>query len=851
MRVPLSWLREYADIPADATGHDVAERLIRAGLEVETVHQLGIDITGPIVIGEVREIEEVTGLKKPIRYCRVDVGEANGGVRGIICGATNFVVGDRVVVALPGAILPGPFAISARKTYDHISDGMISSARELGLGEEHTGIIVLHPGETAGSPTGPDLASLPLGSDAIEPLGLREDVLDIAVTPDRGYGLSVRGIAREAATSYGIAFRDPAAAVDIAAADGPAEPYPASIDDPTACDRFVLRTVTGFDPGRPSPLWLRYRLHLCGLRSVSLAVDVTNYLMLELGQPLHAFDRSKLSGRIVVRRARPGERLETLDHMVQDLHPDDILITDAAGPLSLAGTIGGLHSEIDDRSTDLVIEAAHFDALGTAKMGRRHGVSSEASRRFERGVDRELPPAAAAKAVQLLSALGGGTLGGQTDTNLPPEPVRITIPASRPGQIAGHDIPAERVVSYLMSVGCAIEVDARPSTRAAAADAALLLVTPPSWRPDLTDPADLDEEVIRLEGYDTVRGVLPVAPAGRGLTPRQRIRRRIGRALAGAGYVEVLAFPFIGPADLDALGLDEDDPRRQTLRLLNPLSQEQPLLRTTLLPGLLTIARRNISRGFPDLALFETGTVFRPTDKEGDPAALLGVMSAPTAKELEELDAALPRQPWRVAVVLTERWEPDGWWGAGRAATWADAIEAARVVVAEAGATLDVRADDHAPWHPGRCAALIVGDRLIGHAGELHPRVVAAYELPPRTCAMELELDAFEPVSDPVPLARTISTYPVAIQDVALVVPDVVPAAAVQAALRDGAGELLESISLFDVYTGAQIGEGRRSLAFTLRFRAPDRTLTVEETTAARDAAVAEAGRRLGAVLRG
>jgi phenylalanyl-tRNA synthetase beta chain len=341
-----------------------------------------------------------------------------------------------------------------------------------------------------------------------------------------------------------------------------------------------------------------------------------------------------------------------------------------------------------------------------------------------------------------------------------------------------------------------------------------------------------------------------MAPAGRGLLPRQRLRRRIGRVLAGAGYVEVLAFPFIGPDDLDALGLDESDPRRLALRLLNPLSKERPLLRTTLLPGLLATARRNISRGFADLALFETGLVFRPTDKEGDPAPLLGVAGPPTREQQEELDAALPRQPWRVAVILTGRWEPAGWWGEGRPAVWADAMQAAKLVVAEAGVDLEVRADDHAPWHPGRCAALVVDDRVVGHAGELHPRVIAAFELPARSCAMELELDAFEPESEPVPVAEPISAYPVATQDVALVVTDSVPAGEVTAALRDGAGELLESIRLFDVYTGNQIGPGRRSLAFALRFRAPDRTLTVEETTAARDAAVAEAARRTGAELR-
>ncbi len=826
MRVALSWLREFADIPAGQSGRDMAERLIKAGLEVETVDQVGIDVTGPIVVGAVRHIEELTGLKKPIRYCQVDVGAQHGGVRGIICGATNFAVGDSVVVGLPGAILPGPFAISARKTYGFISDGMICSPRELGLGDDHTGILVL----------GPD--PLPVGADAIEPLGLREDVLDIAVTPDRSYCLSVRGIAREAATAYGVAFHDPAH-VDVAAADGPETPYEAAVGDPTACDRFVLRTIAGFDPSRPSPLWLRHRLHLSGMRPISLAVDVTNYLMIELGQPLHAFDRRKLTGPVVVRRARPGEQLETLDHVVRDLDPEDILITDSSGPISIAGTMGGLHTEIDESSTDLVIEAAHFSAVGIARMSRRHGLSSEASRRFERGVDPELPPRAAAKAARMLAELGGGTLGTASEVDLPRTPVMIRIPVDRPGRTAGREIPAERVRSYLEEIGCTV-----------AGDGQSLRVVPPTWRPDLTDPADLDEEVIRIEGYDTVPSALPIAPPGRGHSHGQRLRRRVGRALSGAGFVEVVSYPFVGEADLDALGLDEADPRRNALRLRNPLSQEEPLLRTTLLPGLLAAARRNMSRGFGDLALYETGLVFRPTDKEGDPAPRLGVAAAPRAEELAALDAALPRQPWRVAVVLTGQWEPAGWWGSGRAVTWADAVAAARTFAAAAGATLTVRADEHAPWHPGRCAELLVDGRMVGHAGELHPRVVEAYGLPARACAMEIELGLLAGDDEVVTAAPAVSGFPVATQDVALVVDAAVPAADVEAALRDGAGELLESIRLFDVYTGDQVGEGKRSLAYALRFRASDRTLTVEETTAARDAAVAEAAHRTGAALR-
>jgi len=832
MRVPLSWLREYVELPAGLTGRELAAKLIAAGLEVETVEAAGADLTGPLVVGQVLAIEELTEFKKPIRYCQVDIGNSGGGSgdrrredaapQNIICGARNFAVGDKVVVVLPGATLPGGFQISERKTYGRTSEGMICSVSELGIGDDHSGILVL-PEDT------------PIGIDAIELLGIRDDVLDIAVTPDRGYCLSIRGVAREAAIAYDAEFHDPAR-VELPDYGGTTA-YPASIADPTACDRFILREVRGLDPDAQTPLWMRVRLFRAGMRPVSLAVDITNYLMLELGQPLHAFDRTKLTGPIVVRRAEPGERLETLDHVKRTLDPEDILITDQSGPISMAGTMGGVHTEIDAASTDLVLEAAHFDDIGTARMVRRHRLHSEASYRFERGVDWELPLFASYKAVAMLAELGGAQIvPGVTQAEAPIRPVTVRMWADHPDKVAGAEYGLETVRMRLAQVGCTVTGEG------------VLNVVPPSWRPDLTDPNDLAEEVLRLEGYDSIPLRAPTSVAGRGLTPAQRLRRRVARALAAAGYAETLAYPFVSDKDWDGLQLPADDPRRKALRLANPLSEDEPLLRTTLLPGLLRTAARNVGRGFPDLAVFEMGLVYRP--REGAPAKAPrpAVDRGPTPEEIATVEAALPDQPHRVAVVLTGEREPAGWWGEGRPAGWADAVEAARVVAREAGARLTVTADQHAPWHPGRCAALYQGGTLVGHAGELHPRVIQAYGLPPRSCAMELELSRLEPAGGVV--APHVSTFPVAIQDVALVVAEDVPAASVEAALREGAGELLESIRLFDVYTGEQVGEGRRSLAYTLRFRADDRTLTAEETTAARDAAVAVAADRTGAVLR-
>ncbi|SDD38497.1 phenylalanine--tRNA ligase subunit beta [Streptomyces prasinopilosus] len=836
MRVPLSWLREYVDLPATETGRDVQAKLISAGLEVETVEHLGADLKGPLVVGQVLTIEELEGFKKPIRFCTVDVGQANGtGLpQEIVCGARNFAAGDKVVVVLPGAVLPGGFAIAARKTYGKVSHGMICSGDELGMGDDGSNGIIVLPPETE------------VGRDAVELLELVDEVLDIAVTPDRGYCLSMRGVARETAIAYGLPLRDPAL-LDV---PGPnAYGYPVEVSDPVGCDRFTARTVTGLSPDARSPIWLTRRLQKAGMRPVSLAVDVTNYVMLELGQPLHAYDRSLVRGTIGVRRAEQGEKLTTLDGVRRTLDAEDLVITDERGPIGLAGVMGGADTEIADHgleqaTSEVVVEAAHFDPVTVARTARRHKLSSEASRRFERGVDPQAAAAAAQRTVDLLVLLAGGTAeAGVTEFTAPSAPHTLTIPADHPDRVAGVAYGRETVVRRLQQVGCDVHGQDE------------LIVTVPSWRPDLTDPNDLAEEVIRLEGYENLPISLPRPPAGRGLTPRQRLHRRTGRALAGAGYVEAPNYPFVGEQIFDQLGLEADDPARRVVKLTNPLNDEEPALRTSLLPGLLGALRRNDGRGSHDLALFETGLVFKP--REEQPAAVrLPVDRRPTDEELAGLDAALPDQPRHVAAVLAGARERAGWWGAGRPADWADAVEAARTVAAEAGAELVVRQGRYGPWHPGRCAELAVtvdgAERVIGHAGELHPRVVKNLGLPARTCAMELDLDALEQAGEGVPQAPGISTFPVATQDVALVVDGSVPAADVEAALREGAGELLESIRLFDVYENAgQLGEGRKSLAYALRFRAPDRTLTVDEASAARESAVALAGERTGATLRG
>ncbi len=579
------------------------------------------------------------------------------------------------------------------------------------------------------------------------------------------------------------------------------------------------------------------RITAAGMRPISLAVDITNYVMLETGRPIHGYDADKVQGAIVVRRARDGERLTTLDGTDRTLDAGDLVVTDDSGIIGLGGVMGGETTEMSGTTTSILVEAAHWDAVSMFRTGRRHKITSEAGKRNERGVDPTICEAAADRVVELLVEHGGGeTDPGVTVVGTPPAMPVVAVPGDLASRVSGMPITEEQSIACLQAVGC--EVDG----------SGILSVTPPPWRPDLTDAQDFSEEVVRLVGYDRVPSVLPTPPSGRGLTRAQQLRRRVGRTLAGEGYVEVVTFPFVGEADLDALGLPADDRRRDVLRLSNPLSAEAGSMTTTLLPGLLRAAGKNVGHGITDVAIFETGTVTLP--RHSGPAAILPVDRRPTDEEFAALDAALPAQPLHLAVVASGEATSGGWWGEARRVAWADAVEAVRSVAAALGLEVSASSAELAPWHPGRCAELSVDGTVVGHAGEVHPTVCQSFGLPKRTVAAEVDLDLLLDRAVHLRQAPTFSSYPVAKEDVALVVDTSVPAADVEAALREGAGELLESIRLFDVYTGDQVGEGRKSLAYALRFRALDRTLKEGEAAAARDAAVALAAERTGAVQR-
>jgi phenylalanyl-tRNA synthetase beta chain len=826
VKVPVAWLREYAALPADLTTADLAARLTAFDLKLEEIISSGI--RGPLTVGRVVTVEpEEQKNGKTINWCSVDVGEDEP--RGIVCGAHNFGADDLVVVALPGTVLPAlaQFVaggeIASRKTYGHVSDGMICSSAELGVGGDANGIIVLDP--DAAKP----------GADAIELLGLADDVLELEVNPDRAYALSVRGVARDAALAFGVPFTDPAD-LDPVSGDGPGA-YPVAVDDPVGCPVFTTVTVTGIDPTRPTPDWMARRIEQSGMRSLSLPIDITNYVMLELGQPIHGYDRALLQGAIGVRRAADGERLTTLDGVTRKLSSNDLLITDDRGPIGLAGVMGGADVELSETTTDVVIEAAHFDPATIARTARVQKLPSEASKRFERGVDPTLPARAGTRVAQLLVELAGGTLEpGIAIVGEPPEASAVSIAADLPSRVTGIDIDTQTAIGALEANGIALTVQGDE-----------LVATPPPWRPDVTDPYDLVEEVLRVVGYDRVPSILPTAPAGHGLTKAQRLRRRAGHVLAGEGLVEVKTFPFAGPADFDRLGFAADDGRRRQVQLENPLSAEEPGMTTTLLVGLLKAAALNLGRGHADVAITETARVFLPGSESPD-APIYGVDGRPSETEVAALDAALPAQPWHVGFVLAGHREVGGWYGAGRPVDWSDAVDIVRALARSFHVDVDVVAAEVRPWHPGRCAQVVAGGVTIGHAGELHPRVARDWGLPERTVAAELDLDALTAAAPELGPRPEFSTFPVAKEDLAFVVDDAVTAAALHDALA-GASDLIESVRLFDVYTGDQVAAGQKSLAFALRLRAPDRTLTEDDIRSAREAAVASA-RELGATLR-
>lgn len=838
MRAPLSWINEFSPLVPGSTAEDVHAALVSVGLEEEDLHSF--QLTGPIVVGQVLDfVEEPQSNGKTIRWCQVRVADdgqpaADGGdaVHGIVCGASNFKVGDKVVVTLPGAVLPGPFPIAARKTYGHVSDGMMASGKELGLSDDHGGIIRLV--EMGLDPE--------IGSDALELLGLNDTAVEVNVTPDRGYAFSLRGIAREYAHATGQPFTDPASLVAVGEASGFSVTLAdqAPIRGREGCRGFVARVVRGVNVAAPTPPWMVARLRLAGIRSISLPVDVTNYVMLELGQPTHAYDLDTLKGGITVRRAQPGETLVTLDEATRTLHPEDLLICDDSGPIGLAGVMGGAATEISDSTTNVLVEAATFDPVSIARAARRHKLPSEASKRFERGVDPAMGLIAAERVAQLLVELAGGTRDSLGVTiAAPTEREVIELPAEFSSELIGVHYDAAQIRQSLSEIGCSV-VDG----------GAGFLVTPPSWRPDLTDKWTLAEEVARIQGYGHIPAVLPVAPPGRGLTRAQRLRRQVANALAANGFTETVAYPFFEQETNQLFGSASGEVIGQ-VKLANALDSRTSYLRTSLLPGLIQVAHRNLSRGLNDLTLFETGAVFLPTlgvsyGTESIPAG----GEKPSDEQLAELHRSIPSQPRLLSVLVLGARTVKQPGQPALAAGIADALEAANVVAWAVGAELEVVQGSHQALHPGRTAELRIAGEPVGFAGELRPDLAVEADLPRVVGVLELDLDRVIELAPALIEAEPITTFPAATQDLSLVVPVEVPAAALGAAIQLGAGELLEGLSLVDDYRGNGVSDGQKSVTFALRFRAADRTLTAAEATEAKLAGAARAAELFAASIR-
>ena len=821
MKVPLSWLAEYVELPKNATPHDVMEQLVRVGLEEESA--IGGEITGPVVVGKVLEfVEEEQSNGKTIRWCQVQVGPNPQDVRGIVCGARNFEVGDKVVVTLPGAVLPGGFEIAARKTYGHVSDGMIASAKELSLSDDHDGILRL---VTLG--LDPEL-----GSDALELLGLNEAAAEVNVTPDRGYCFSIRGIAREYSHATSSKFTDPASLVTPAKVSG----FDLKISDSApihgtaGCSNFLLVGVEGIDATSPTPSWMANRLKLAGMRSISIAVDITNYVMLELGQPLHAYDLDKLTGGIEVRRANKGEKITTLDDKERILHEEDLLITDESGPIGIAGVMGGASTEVTDSTTKILLEAAIFDPISIARSARRHKLPSEASRRFERGVDHKVSAYAAARAAQLLIELAGGKLSGLGAEHVTEmAPIKISMDVGFPAALVGYDYSEKEVAAALEMIGC--KVSGKGS----------LEVEVPSWRPDLRHKTDLAEEVARLVGYDKIPATIPVAPPGRGLTRKQQLRRKVLGALVGSGFVEVLNYPFYTPEQNSWFS------SAGAIELENPIQSEAGQLRKELLPGLLQAASRNVSRANSNLAIVEEGSAFIAG---GTPVTALPVGNQrPSDKVLASLNASIPSQPRKLAGAVLGDWVAQQPGQAPIEAGYQQAISALVTALASIGVESGLTQAEVMGLHPGRGAKVIVSGQEVGIVGELHPDIADELHLPGRVGVFEVDLSAIYDLAPELIAASEIGVMPAATQDLSLVVGLDVPSAELIETIREGAGELLESISLVDDWRSETLGQ-KKSLTFSMIFRAKDKTLTAAEATAAKEAAVQLAAERHGAELR-
>jgi phenylalanyl-tRNA synthetase beta chain len=807
MKVPVSWLADFVDMQT-TDPEELEEILGTLGHEVE-----GWEIVEPtfegVVIAEVVSVEPHPNADK-VRFCRVDTGSET---LDVVCGAWNFEAGAVVAYATVGARLgidqEEPFEISQRKIRGVVSNGMICSARELGLGEDHEGIMVL---DALGVADPSDV-----GRDAAEVLPIRDVVLDISITPNRGDCMSILGMARELAAYWNVGVRAPD---PVLADDGPQISTTITIEDAEACPRFAARQIEGVEI-KASPLWMQLRLLAVGQRPISNVVDVSNYVMFELGHPIHTFDADTLTDNtLVIRRAQPGERLRTLDGVDRPLLADDIVVTDPSGPVALAGVMGGESTEVTDATRSILIEAANWHPPSIMHTSRRLGLRSEASSRFERGVDPNLSELATRRTAELIQATGGGQIHAGVVDTYPTvlQPWTVEVSARELARLLGPTPDLEASSRLLERLGFGVSIDG--STAA---------VEVPTRRADVTRPADVVEEVARLYGYDEFEDKVRRGFSGH-LTPGQEMERKVRHTMVGAGYYEAQTLSFIGQADLDKLRIPASDPRSRGIVVLNPLRDEEGTMRTTLLPGLLKAAAYNVGHGTDDVSLFETGRVFIP---EADP-----------------VDYRIPRQPEHLGWMALGSTGGAGFNGAQRPVDFFTASGVVELLEGLTGLDISLRAEALPSLHPGRSAQVVVDGESIGFVGELHPAVARDFGLKGRVAVGELELGVLTAELEMWSF-RSVSSFPPVRFDLAFEVAEDVPAARIAAELVLAGGEELESVELFDEFRGGPLGAGRKSLAYRLVLRAADRTFTDEEAAPVRQRMIDHVASTLGASLRG
>ncbi len=783
MFVSMNWLKEF--VAFDATPADLADMLTMAGVEVETVEEVKPEFDR-VIVGRVLKIFPHPNADKLV-LCDVDVGEASP-VR-IVCGAANMKEDDKVPFAPVGAVLAGGIKVKRAKIRGESSEGMMCSERELGLGEDHSGIMILPP-ET------------PVGVAFDEAIGFKDAVLELSVTPNRSDCLSMLGVAREVAALTQSRTRPPDFIM------GESEPdintlTSITIEDDAGCPRYAARIVSNVTIG-PSPLWMQQKLRKVGLRPLNNVVDVTNYVLMELGHPLHAFDYDKLEeNRIVVRRARDGESIVTLDGTERGLSEEMLVIADAANPVAIAGIMGGATSEVTEQTTTVLIESAYFDPKSIRRTSKALGLSTEASYRFERGADYEMLIVALDRAASLMAELAGGTISRGKIDAYPRKfvPLEIDLRYKRIKRILGIEVPPKTATSILTSLGFEIVSEQSEAVR----------VLVPSYRPDISAEIDLIEEVARIYGYSRIESTYPpdTAVMTRGVQPRC-LDDECRFALRSSGFSEVINLSFGAPWDMADFQETGHPSKPQLIKMKNPLTEDASVLRPSLIPGILRCLQSNINTGNKNLKIFEVGKVYWPTKED-----------------------VLPDEPTFLCAAATGLSRSVNWRDESASVDFFDMKGVAETLLKTVGIMkTGTERGEHVGFHPGICADIIADGNVVGKIGEIHPTLLDKYEIAQTVCLFELNLT--DVASRPATERRykKLSRFPYSDRDLAVVVDEGVEAATLHAAMVAAGGETLKSVTLFDVYRGAQVGKNKKSLAFSLRFQSDERTLTDEEVTA-------------------